>query len=257
MKLVVIFALLLPLSVFCDDGCRHVRILEQGNEASNYEWLPVSLTGPEIDLLNQRANPPSSALDFYLLLSRSYFGRVEDSLERRVSFIQKETLSPQFLHAEFTIPRVDAGAFFVTIRVFEGEDSPLVAIRHHDDYRLIYKRSIEGSDRLSYISVGFPEFWRFTGGAWIRANHDVLPRIETQSVLARYEGIYGAHLEHPNQTKWISLDYDLPAEGTFIKVVGRENYMSPQRQYIWARYEFDGRRFLEPVSSGEAGTLKP
>ena len=249
MKFVVILPFILTLTAVCDDGARHVKLLEPENEASDYEWLPISLGEAEVNLLEQRSSPPSSALDFYLLLSRSYFGRVEDSLERRISFIDRETLTLQYLHAEFTIPRVDAGAFFVTIRIFEGEGSPLIAVRHRDDYQLIYKRSSESTDNLSHIRVGFPELWRFKDGAWVLADHEILPRVQTESVITRYKAQYRAHLEHPSQTKSISLDYELPIEGNLIDVTGRENFMTPRREHIWTTFEFDGRRFVEQPRS--------
>ena len=256
MKLIITLQFILIITAFCDERARHVRLLEPENEASDYEWLPVFLTEAELDLLEQRSNPPSSALDFYLLLSRSYFGRVEDSMERRISFIDRETLTPQYLHAEFTIPRVDAGAFFVTIRIFEGEDSPLIAVRHRDDYQLIYKRSSESTDNLSHIRVGFPELWTFKDGAWVRANHEMLPRIQAKRVITRYEQ-YRGHMEHPSQTKYISLDYELAIEGNLINVTGRENFMSPRREYIWATFKFDGTRFVQQTRSEQHEALKP
>ncbi len=249
----------MTLTAFCDDRVRHVKLLSPVEEASDYEWRPVKLTEAESKLLKQRSSPPRSALDFYLLLSRSYFENVDDSLERRIAFIDRETLTPTYLHAEFTIPVVDAGAFSISIRIFEKGEEPLIAICHRSGRESLYEIENERKAKpgeLIRITVGRPEFWRYRKEKWIPEKATILPSITKEFVLDRYRKKYKGHLNYPTQKKYIWLNYDLPPSGELIQVTGKENFMSPDKKYVWAEFTFDGDRFA-PTPNSEESAGKP
>jgi hypothetical protein len=207
-------------------------------------WLPVTLTDTEREMLSKRSERPKTALDYYLLLSSGYFRNISDSLERRITFIDRETLSDGYLHAAYTIPRTDAGAFEITIRLYEKDKEPLIAIQHLGGSEAIYQSSSNSGGKLMAITVNRPEFWRYRDGAWLRVEDAILPGITVGDVLTRYRDHYKAHLYQPTQQKYIHLAYDLPREGTVVQVTGRENFMDPGKKEVWAEFNYDGDRFL-------------
>lgn len=237
------------------DG-RHVTfaVPEKG-----WAWLPVTLDEEEGELLAKRSDPPRTAMDYYLLLPGKYFRNVENSVERRVAFIDRDSLSDQYLHAEYTIPRTDAGAFRVSIRLFEKDGEPLIAIRHRGGNQLLHKVKDErkvNPGELIWISLGRPDFWQYRKGKWIPVDSTILPGITKAFVIDRYRTHHKGHLQHPTQKKWISLGYDLPQTGQLVQVTGRENFMSPLERYVWAEFTFDGARFVPTTNSEQDAALK-
>jgi len=251
-----LFFLLASCTLLAGDASRQLRFNDEEAEVSDWEWLPITLDESERAILETRSDPPRTALDFYLLLPSSYFSRIENSAERRITFIHKESLTDQYLYAHFTIPQVDAGAFFVTIRVFQDEKDPLIMIRNRGA-RTIFRSTKQKQARLDYISVGYPQLWRFRDGNWIREDDGILPRITADAVIDRYRNHYKAHLKHPTQKKWISLGYALPREGSVIQVTGRENFMDFRETYVWQEYQFDGKRFVSATNSEQDGADQP
>jgi hypothetical protein len=154
------------------------------------------------------------------------------------------TLSDGYLHAAYTIPRTDAGAFEITIRLYEKDKEPLIAIQHLGGSEAIYQSSSNSGGKLMAITVNRPEFWRYRDGAWLRVEDAILPGITVGDVLTRYRDHYKAHLYQPTQQKYIHLAYDLPREGTVVQVTGRENFMDPGKKEVWAEFNYDGDRFL-------------
>ena len=224
---------------------RHVSFSDAGK---GYVWNPVTLNEGERELYSKRSIKPKTALDYYLLLPKKYFRNVENSLERRVTFIDRRSLSDQYLHAAYTIPSIDAGAFRVTIRIFEKGEEPLIAVRHRGGNQLLYKIEDERRDwkpgELIWISLGRPDFLRYREGKWIQVGERILPGISKDYVLNKYRNHFKAHLKHPTQKKWISLGYSLPQSGGLIQVTGRENFMTPLEKHVWAEFIFDGDQFV-------------
>lgn len=257
MKILIATLILLShWSGLAAEESRHVKFLDPQENGlscgSDWTWLPVTLDAAERRLLAKRSDPPKTAMDYYLLLSGKYFRNIENSLERRVAFIDRKSLSDQYLHAEYTIPSVDAGAFWVTIRLFQMDDETLIAIRHRGGNQVLYKSKDERkvkAGELIWIHLGRPEFWRFRKGEWILGDDSILPGITKEYVIDRYRNHYKAHLNHPTQKKYIALGYQLPPKGGTLQVTGRENFMSPQKKYVWAEFKFDKECFLPTTIS--------
>lgn len=204
---------------------------------------PVKLDAKDRAILTS-AHPdkPMTAVDYYLALPASYFSIVENSPERRVSLIDKESLSDSYLSAAHWFEG-DAGGFSVTIRLFPYEESPLIAIttsRKQPIFLLEKKES--GPGQLQSVMVEKPQFWTYRDGKWITVK-DVLPTLPLQDVLDLYRHTHRAHLDHPDQRKFIALNYTLPKKGEIMEVTGRENFMDPSVNYVWATYRFDGKKF--------------
>ena len=240
------------------DG-RHVSFDGPG---SRIKWLPVTLTAEERAIFEKRSDSPKTALDYYLLLQGEYFQRIPDDVARRITFIDRTTLSDHYLHAEYTIPRTDAGSFSITIRLFGGEEDPLIAISHQGGEKTIFHATANGPG-LRVISLNMPQFWRYRGGvsgesgALVRVPDSILPELTADRVLSRYRDHYKAHLNYPTQQKTIGLEYELTGAGDLIQVTGRENFMDPAEKYVWAEFTLNGDRFVPSTSSEQDGGGQP
>jgi hypothetical protein len=242
---------------------RQVLFDSPGHETSSWKWRPVTLTTDEEALLAKRSDPPKVALDYYLLLSGGYFTNIAHEIERRITFIDRATLSDKYLHAEYTIPSCDAGAFSITIRIFGYEDNPLIAVSHRTGTQRLFAAKENGPQGLWAISVNRPEFWQYRGGAFaeggslVRVPDSILPELSVERILDRYRNHYKAHLIQPTQQKSIWLTYELPQEGNIVQVTGRENFMDPGKRYVWAEYAYNGDRFIAEANSEQDGTGQP
>lgn len=228
-----------PSHAVVGEGCSHDKTLP-----------PLKLDAADQQLLAARSDPPRTAMDYYLRLPASCFSIVENSPERRVTFVKKDSLKDQYLHAEHWF-ECDGGGFEVTIRLFDTDQGPLIAIlssRYKCD-RLLWVDHPQPGE-LQSITVNRPRFWRYRDGRWITVDNKILPMIEKDSVLDQYLNRYKAHLKYTDQGKCISLKYDLPVSGLIIPVTGRENFMNPSKIYTWASFSFDGKSFL-PTSKSE------
>ena len=255
---IILLALLVALQGTALCGERHVVFDSPGHEASKWRWIPVTLSDAERELLSKRSDPPKTALDYYLLLSGRYFRNIAHESERRIAFIDREALSDNYLHAAYTIPSVDAGAFWITIRLFGTEDNPLVAICHRSGTKRLFAAKENGPLGLWSISLNRPEFWRYRGGAfsqggaWVRGPDSILSEPSVEQILDRYRNHYKAHLNQSTQKKSIYLTYELPQEGNRLQVTGRENFMDPSKRYVWAEYTLKGATFA-PSTNSEQG----
>lgn len=254
----LLLVLLQAASVSAD---RHVSF---DNPGRGWKWLPVTLTDAERELLAKRSDPPETALDYYLLLSGSYFRRnIAHETERRITFIDRETLSDNYLHADYTIPSVDAGAFSITIRLFGDEENPLIAISHRYSKKRLFSAKENNPQGLWSIMLNKPEFWRYRGGAFseggalVRIPDSVVPELSAESILDRYRNHYKAHLNHPTQKKSIFLVYELPQEGNIVQVTGGENFMRSRKEAVWAEFVYDGERFVPSTPSEQGGADQP
>ncbi|MGI9244220.1 MAG: hypothetical protein ACR2RV_25705 [Verrucomicrobiales bacterium] len=228
----------------------------------DWEWLPVTLTDAESELLSRRSDPPKTALDFYLNLSGGYFGRnIHHETERRITFIDRETLSDRYLHASYTIPSVDAGSFSITIRLFGDKHDPLIAISHLKSTRRLFAAKENNPKGLWSIQLNKPAFWRYRGGAFaeggamIRVTDSILPELPVERILDRYRNHYKAHLNHPTQKKSIYLTYELPQDGKIVQVTGGENFMRSRKETVWAEFVYDGELFVPSTPSEQDAAL--
>lgn len=234
-------ALLLTL-ILC--GCRLPK-RETGGCSHDTTLPPLHLDQADREMLKNLSDPPNTAADYYFRLPASYFSIVENGTERRATYIRKESLTPDYLHAAYWF-ECDGGGFDVTIRVFHGDRGPLIAISS-SSYKNIMLLEEKDAPRgkLSSIVVEMPRFWRYEAGRWISVDDSILPTIDKDFVIDRYLHHYRAHLQDADQHKFIWLKYELPASGNTIPVTGRENFMDPFNTYLWKEYVFDGTRFRE------------
>lgn len=235
-RLLVVFAVIVW-------GCGPAGRLAAEEEgcSTDHTLPPLRLDRADKKLLADRKDPPHTAADYYFLLPAAYFGNVEDSAQRRATFIDKDSLSDTYLQAKHFF-ECDGGGFEVTLRVFALPAGPVVGVSswHADpDTLLEVKRPKPG--QLSSITAHRPEFWRYENGGWISAKDVKLPLLSKAEVIDQYRNRFKAHLAYPDQQKFIYLDYELPRTGNVIEVVGRENFMSEAP--TWASFTFDGQGF--------------
>lgn len=225
-------------------GCNH-----------DHKLPPLELDADDLKLLRERSGQPKTAADFYFLLPGAYFSILEHTPERRATYIDKTTLSANYLHAKHWF-ECDGGGFELTIRLFKGETGPLVAIASskYENVVLQSKAASKPGD-LTDIDLSMPRFWRWSDGAWISIPQDILPRLDRDFIIDRYKNHYHGHLNEPSQGKTIWLDYELPKTGEVIQVTGRENFMDPFLRYVWAAYRFNGSRFVRQTKL--SGDLDP
>ncbi|MDB4437981.1 hypothetical protein N9195_00165 [bacterium] len=255
---IILMVLLHGISLAADknDG-RHVTFTnpEKGVAWKGWAWVPVTLKEDERKLLEKRSDPPMAALDYYLLLPGKYFGKIKNSVDRRITYIDREFLSDQFLHAEYAIPSVDAGDFEVTIRVFESDGEPLIAIRHRGGNKLLHKvedeRGVKAGE-IIWITLGRPDFWRYRNGKWISVDAKILPGITKEFVIDKYRNHFKDHLKNPTQKKTIALGYDLPRTGGIVRVTRITKFGSKRPKKVWAEFTFDGVQFA-PTADSEKG----
>jgi len=220
---------------------------EEVGGCSHENLLPLlELTDAHRQLLADRSDPPRTAADYYLALPDSFFGNVEDtSPERRVSFIDMESLDDQWLQASHYFD-CDGGGFGLTLRIFGTEAGPVLGIgRALQPAEVIHQNRDAARGELSVIKVVCPGFWRHADGKWSPAEDLVLPVIDAQRVIDRYRSYYQGQLKTPDQEKFIWLEYELPKSGDEIRLTGRENFMDPDGDYVWQVLRFDGKGFVE------------
>lgn len=222
------------------EGCAHDK-----------ELPPLNLDTADRRILANRSDPPKTAADYYFKLPSECFSIVENTPERRATFIQKDSMTDRFLHAKHWF-ECDGGGFEVTIRLFDTDDGPLVAILSSTyDSEVLLRNEKAGPGGLQSITVNRPRFWRYKDGSWTRVDDSILPGISKEFVLDRYRNHYKAHLNYADQQKYIGLTYDLQPTGLIIPVTGRENFMDPLESYTWLAFSFDGKRFLRSQIKGD------
>ena len=198
-------------SILCAAGCVSN---ENGNSPApefiggcshDHELPPLKLEAADKRLLASRSSNPRKASDYYFALPSSYFSIMENSPERRATFVQKDSMTDSYLHAERWF-ECDGGGFDVTIRVFDAPDGPLVGISSSTyESTILYSDSDPGPGELESITVHRPQFWRHKDGKWVRVSDSVLPMITRDFVIDRYRNHYKAHLKTADQRKFIWL----------------------------------------------------
>lgn len=216
-------------------GCSHDNVLPE-----------LKLGDAHRRLLADRNDPPRTVVDHYLSLPDSFFGNVEDTTpERRISFIEMDTLTGQWLKAGHFFD-CDGGGFEVVMRLFEARDGPLVAISAWESaYEPLYRNEAAGPDEIETITLSVPRFWRLRDGQWQEAGDVALPIIDKDAVLDRYFNHFRQHFEEARLSHSIWLQYELPKAGDEIRLTGRGNFMDPDGEYLWQRLRFDGQSFKE------------
>jgi hypothetical protein len=242
-------------SILCAVGCTSIKNGDSpapefvGGCSHDHELPPLTLEAADKQLLASRSSNPRKASDYYFALPSSYFSIIENSPERRATFVQKDTMSDSFIHAERSF-ECDGGGFDVTMRVFDTPNGPLVGISSSTyEATILYSDTDPGPGELESITVHRPQFWRYAGGKWVRVSDSILPMITRDFVLDRYRNHYKAHLENAKSDKFIWLSYDLPPSGNEINVTGRENFMDPFETYVWRRFAFNGESFTEKTKT--------
>ena len=223
---------------------------------------PLKLTGEQKRLLASANEDPKTALDYYLLLPHDYFSVLwlingpkapsGESRERRVTYIDLKTLTDQYLHAKLWF-ECDQGGFEVTIRLFDAPDGGLVGVSSRantlrDENTMLFQAPREKRGVLSSVVVSRPSFWRYVAGGWRRVSDSILPMIPVEKVLELNRSKWHSPPEFEDQSKFITLAYELPRTGNTIIIKGRENFMDPFLEYEWGRYELKSGRFREAHS---------
>ncbi len=206
----------------------------------NHELPPLTLTPAQEQLLASAPKSPRTALDYYMLLPKSYFSIMPDSRERRVSYIDLESLSNDYLHASRWF-ECDGGGFEVVLRLYKSSSGTIVGLLTNESTTIYKGKPDEGAPS---ITVRKPSFWKYTAGAWVPQSGTLLPDLGSSEILDRYYHHYKAHLIEPDQPKYIWLAYTPLPTTTDIHVTGRGNFMKPSKEYIWKRYSWTGKRFI-------------
>lgn len=220
-------------------GCATIKNPEGEGCAESHDLPPVRLTAQQKEMLAKPHAPPSTALDYYLLLPKRYFSFLPEDEKRRMSFVNMNTLEKDYLTASHWF-ECDGGGFSVTIRVFRSAQGDLVAINASEDAPQILLQKSGAKLGLISVTLKKPTFWRYDGG-WKAMGQDRLPSLTLEEIVDRYQNKYRAHLAHPDQKKFIYLEYILPECGETIEVVGRENFMGAEQ--TWATFTRDGEKF--------------
>jgi len=209
-------------------GCNHSR-----------ELPPLIIDAEEKSLLASVSAHPQNALDYYMLLPKRYFSFLPSDAQRRISYVDRKSLTNNYLLARRYFD-CDQGGFDVTMRVFRRPEGDLIAIDSSEDHSLFLLRRADNLRGLNSVTLKKPTFWQYKHG-WEKVDNDILPSMSLASVLDQYRNKYKADKAYPDQSKFIYLEYRLLPEGNLIPVIGRENFMDSAP--TWAEYSFTGTRF--------------
>lgn len=220
-------------------GCASKQSLDTGGCSQSHELPPLQLDAEERSMLASVASQPQSALDYYMLFPKRYFSIMPSDPQRRISYVDRETLAKNYLSARRWF-ECDGGGFEVTIRVFRRPEGDLIAINSSEDQALILLRRDDNQSGLNSVTLKKPTFWQYKHG-WKQVDNEILPSMSLESILDQYKNKYKADQVYTDQSKFIYLDYRLLPEGNLIPVIGRENFMDSAP--TWAEYSFTGTSF--------------
>jgi hypothetical protein len=209
-----------------------------GGYATTHELPPLQLTAEHKRLLAAVSAKPRTALDYYMLLPRSYFKIMPDSRERRVTYIDAATLSDDFLTASQWL-ECDGGGFAVSLKLYRTPTRTFVVL---NDSRM-EKIFDDGKPREGEPTVFIerPSLWLYSGSAWIRQPDSAVPRIPAERVLTKYHRDWDADRKYTDQEKHIWIDYEVSPTTPDIVLMGRENFQSDVYEY--GRLKWRGTRF--------------
>lgn len=222
-------------------GCASTPPSDPGGCSHSNELPPLRLDANQKSLLASVSSQPQSALDYYMLLPKRYFSIMPSDAQRKISYVERETLNQDYISACRWL-ECDGGGFELTIRVFRRPGGDLIAVNSSEDQSLfLFQRDLNQSG-LNSVTLKKPTFWHYRNG-WNQVNGDLLPSLGLDRILRQYSDKYHADQKHADQTKFIYLEYQLPPQGNVIPVVGRENFMDSAP--TWAEYKFSGSSFVE------------
>lgn len=206
---------------------------EVGGCVHTHELPPLKLTSEHKRLLDASSTPPKTALDFYMLLPKSYFSIMPDSRERRVTYIDTSTLSADYLHASRYF-ECDGGGFEVSVRLYRTSTRTFVALKSGNTETIFD----DGKPREGEPSVHIERasLWLYTAGDWVRQPDQTIPKISAQRVLAKYHHEWDADRQYTDQEKFIWIDYVLSPVTDDIVLRGRENFQPEVYEYARLRW---------------------
>jgi len=209
-----------------------------GGCSHNHEVPPLNLTAEDRRLIATVSETPKTALDYYMRLPKSYFSIMPDSKERRVTYVERATLSDDYLHATRWF-ECDGGGFEVTLKLYHTPAGTFIAIK---DTRVesIFKGD-KGTGGEPPVHIERPSLWRYPDGHWTREPDDAIPKIPAQFVLRKYHHDWDADRQYTAQQKFIEIDYKLSPSVEDIVLMGRENFQSDIYEY--GRLRWNGTRF--------------
>jgi len=209
-----------------------------GGCVHNHELPPLQLTPEHQRLLASVSPTPKTALDYYMLLPKSYFSIMPDSRERRVTYIDAKTLSDDYLHATRSF-ECDGGGFEVTLKLYRTPTRTFVALKSgHTETIFDDGKPHEGEPS---VSIERPSLWRYSDGGWIRQPAESIPKISARRVLTKYHRDWDADRQYTDQEKYIWIDYVLSPATSDIVLMGRENFQPDVYEY--ARLKWRNPRF--------------
>jgi hypothetical protein len=192
----------------------------------------LRLTSDQKRLLASASPDPRTALDYYMLLPKSYFDVMPDSRERRVSYVVHDTLSDEYLDAWGNIE--GTGGFHVTLKLYRTPTRTFVVIDPYNEEILL-------DDSKWEISAVRPSLWVYSDRMWTRQPDDCIPKISPRHVLKKYHRDSGIDRRDTGQKKYIEISYDLSPNSDDIVVTGRETFQ--HRIYEYARLNWRNGRF--------------
>jgi hypothetical protein len=213
-------------------GCASRRDSHPGGCVTQHKLPSLRLTSDHKRLLTSVSSDPRTALDYYMLLPRSYFGIMPDSRERRVSYITRSTLSDEYLdawgHIECT------GGFHVTLKLYRTPSRTFIVIEP-------YNEEIIFGDGNWEISIVRPSLWAYAEGEWTRQPDESIPKISPRHVLTKYHRNWDDAQRETDQKKFIEISYNLSPATNAIILMGRETFQP--KVYEYARLKWRNTRF--------------
>lgn len=234
MKLTILFVLL-ALSMLCA-GCAFNG--GHGGCVTEHRMPPLKLTSEHKRLLASVSSEPRTALDYYMHLPKSFFDVIPDSPERRVTFIDQDTLSDDYLNAHFGF-ECGGGGFQVAIKVLPSLTAKFVVLHQ-------FNEEVVFPDKAKDFEVNFfrPSLWRYVDASWLREDEAAIPKISFKQVLAKHHEQSRAEAlvrpsVVPDTDSRIEVSYDLRPETTDIVITGRGNFQGAPTEYARLKWRND------------------
>jgi hypothetical protein len=229
----------LPLLTLLVANCASTPAPHIGGCSHSHELRPLNLNADEKALLESVSQQPHSALDYYMLLPKRYFSIMPSDAQRKISYVEHETMNKDYISARRWF-ECDGGGFEVAMRVFRRPSGDLIAIESSEDSVISLFMRDGNQSGLNSVALKKPTFWHYTD-KWNQVDSNILPSLGLDEILDRYKYKYKADQKDADQQKFIHLDYRLLPEGDIIPVIGRENFMDSAP--TWAEYQLTGSHF--------------
>ncbi len=238
--------LFIGISGFSLSGCvnQHKATAHDiGGCVHDQKLPPLSLSHEQKELLASVSKPPKTALDYYMLLPKSYFSILENDPGRRISFVKLKTLSKDHIQASHWF-ECDGGGFEVTIHVYHNSNGDLIGLNASEDSHASGHVFKDANQKHPFVEVLRPTFWTYQNDTWKHVNDSILPIITESEVLHDYYASFQKKYGDPASEYAIDLAYCFEPETAVILLRGRERYMDPFHVYTWKKYRWNGKKFL-------------